>query len=600
MISALEVSIPSHLSHNLVHLNLSALSLGCDAVRKLAAGLGQCTVLQRLELSNNKIGENGATQLAECLSRCVALSLLDLSFNAIRTGVRPIAEALGQCLELTSLSLRANALIPGALESMRALSSCRKLSCLELAYNRLSPAQNNSAFDFLSASISSLNLRNTGLPPDLRQQPPPRRHHVAGPNRLEADGAAASGHLQLVLHQPRARPAEPKPGILHRAREPQVGGYSPDGCGPAGLAAHVADVAGPERQRAHGDGQRLERRGAQHKPRRPQDHQLQRARVGRAQACALRRGSVALPGPPLARLGGQRGHGRGRAAAFPRSIGAALAPHLPRPQQHLGRARRRPARLHGAVEQRGVLGAAVAGLLEARRPGARAPRPRGDHAPRRHAPSVRAPGLLGPRGRADGRRGGKRAGRGARGAQRAGAAGARQQRRRARGAARAARGPRHPLRPRAPQPRVQPAGRRGRAAPRGVAPRLHRAPRPESGGGRGRRHRSREPGQPRDGCACPVLSGAEVIGQCGALATLELSENAFGAAGVAQVVAALPQCGCLTSVLFQRTAAPSQQAAAALHALDVGARVVLTVEEEEGWGEEEEEEEGVGEAEEEV
>lgn len=91
-----------------------------------------------------------------------------------------------------------------------------------------------------------------------------------------------------------------------------------------------------------------------------------------------------------------------------------------------------------------------------------------------------------------------------------------------------------------------------------------------------------------------------MIGQCGALATLELSENAFGAAGVAQVVAALPQCGCLTSVLFQRTAAPSQQAAAALHALDVGARVVLTVEEEEGWGEEEEEEEGVGEAEEEV
>ena len=108
-----------------------------DGVGRLAAVLGQCVCLARLNLSANKFGDEGAGRLATVLGQCASLAHLDLRWNWIGVeGAGRLAAVLGQCASLVHLDLRNNRIeAEGAWRLAAVLGQCASLSHLDLRWN---------------------------------------------------------------------------------------------------------------------------------------------------------------------------------------------------------------------------------------------------------------------------------------------------------------------------------------------------------------------------------------------------------------------------------------------------------------------------------
>ena len=68
---------------SLVKLDLRCNGIRAAGARSLAGSLGQCPSLAELHLDGNDIGAEGAGRLAGVLGQCSSLAELDLSYNGI-------------------------------------------------------------------------------------------------------------------------------------------------------------------------------------------------------------------------------------------------------------------------------------------------------------------------------------------------------------------------------------------------------------------------------------------------------------------------------------------------------------------------------------
>ena len=124
---------------SLAMLDLGGNNIRAEGARGLALVLGKSSLLATLDLCSNGIGDEGARGLAAVLQQCSSLATLNLAFNGIGCeGARSLAAVLGKCSSLTTLNLGHNCIgCEGVRSLAAALEQCSSLVTLELGGNNM-------------------------------------------------------------------------------------------------------------------------------------------------------------------------------------------------------------------------------------------------------------------------------------------------------------------------------------------------------------------------------------------------------------------------------------------------------------------------------
>eukprot|EP00961_Rhodomonas_salina_P206174 2783114-Rhodomonas_salina.2 len=133
------VASMASLGRAIVHLDLTANSMGVEGAGMLAGMLSECTALNHLDLCANQLGDKGAGRLAEVLGTCRALSHLALRDNQIgEEGAASLAGALEKCSVLAHLDLSVNVIGDGGAGRFAGvLKNCKALAHLALRHNEI-------------------------------------------------------------------------------------------------------------------------------------------------------------------------------------------------------------------------------------------------------------------------------------------------------------------------------------------------------------------------------------------------------------------------------------------------------------------------------
>lgn len=136
------------------HLTLDSIHVESEGIGLICEGLGQCTLLQTLDLSGNDVDEDSARRLARALIACaglLSLSLRDCGLAAQRLEL--VSEGITDLKLLSTLDLQQNPVLDDA-----GLCASEKLGCLLAG----------------SAALRNLRLSYTNNSPSpLVRSPPP-------------------------------------------------------------------------------------------------------------------------------------------------------------------------------------------------------------------------------------------------------------------------------------------------------------------------------------------------------------------------------------------------------------------------------------------
>ena len=158
-------STNGHIAH--FQRRARSINMGVEGARSLAAVLGQCSSLARLDLRGNMIKAQGARSLASVLGQCSSLATLDLGGNDIRAeGARSLAGALQQCSSLAMLDLGGNNIrAEGARGLALVLGKSSLLATLDLCSNGIGDEGVRGLAAVLQqcSSLATLNLAFNGI-----------------------------------------------------------------------------------------------------------------------------------------------------------------------------------------------------------------------------------------------------------------------------------------------------------------------------------------------------------------------------------------------------------------------------------------------------